>query len=237
MCYRNVIIASPPDGLKDVEITSSVSESIEKMYNILQEHLFISHTCKIHLIYDSPWWNHIVNMTKLHWISDTPIRELHLYEMLSHDQSDVTLPVAVLALDEKHKSYWLGLNNRDQPSLLPNNGGLKLSELFHTHIHMHLCRILLLTNCSIIKEPLSYYVHDHKQNGELFADSSYTWTAGINFEEGVRLLRKPFKNEKLFMVGSWYDYPEYQDDVINGHLHSVDEAMKNYKQKFRPEDQ
>ena len=233
ICSRNVIIASPPDALKDIEITST-SESNGKMYNVLQEHLFMTHTCKIHLIYDSAWWNHITNKTKLHWISDTPIRELHLYEMISHDQNDVTLPVAVLTLDAKHKSYWTGLNNRGQPSLLPNNDGLELSQLFHIHIRMHLCRILLLTNCSIIQTPLSYYVHDHKESGDLFAESSYSWTAGKNFEDAVRLLRKPFENEKFFMVGSWYDYPEYQNDVINGHLHSVDEAMKNYKQQLEP---
>ena len=231
LCAKTAVLTTTPDVIRKLKITQDNTQDTE-LHKFLDEHLYKSQEQLIWLIYEDPWWSDVFNLTYLHTISDSPIREVYGLEIppfhssLSHDSfsNNIDLPVISIKLNNKYRPYWEGLN-RGKVSHLENETESTLPVLFLNHVKLHLCN-LFGVNCSLIPNPVSYLVH--KWNGQLFGQTYYVWKAGINVEDTVNYLSKPFKNHNLHFVGFWYQDMKNQADNLAGDLDAVQNLFGKY---------
>ena len=206
---------------------------IQKMQNLLKDKVYRARTQQLWFLYEEPWWNKSLNMTSIHIISNSPVRELLCKTLLPrnasvNDDHKTELSVVSVKLNNKYRSYWDGLT-RGKTSQLENKTHSTVSTVFKEHIILHLCR-LTKSNCSAVPEPIGYLMH--KWNGLLFGQTSFTWKSGINMQETFKYLKKPFLNHNLYLVGSWFENVSNKMDSVTGDLQAVQEFMANNYQNW-----
>ena len=235
LCAKTLILSTTPNLISEmnfVEGNDKTTTEIQKTQSLLRDQVYRMKTQQIWLFYEKPWWNKSSNETFMHIISNSPIGELLCKTILplnasDNDDNKTELSVVSLKLNSKYRSYWEGLT-RGETSQLENKTQSTVSTVFMEHLLLHLCKLTTGTsNCSAIPEPIGYLLH--KWNGLLFGQTSFTWKSGINMQETVKHLKKPFPNHNTYLVGSWFENVSNQMDSVTGDLHAVQD-FANYFQ-------
>ena len=231
LCAKTIILSTTPDFISEMNFVEGNDKTMAEIQSLLKDKVYRSRTQQLWLLYEEPWWNKSSNMTSIHIISNSPIRELLCKTILPRntsvtDDHKTELSVVSVKLNNKYQSYWDGLT-RGKISQLENKTQSTVSTVFMEHLILHLCR-LTKSNCSAVPEPIGYLIHNW--NGLLFGQTSFTWKSGINMRETVKYLKKPFLNYNSYLVGSWFETVSNQMDSVTGDLHAVHEFMANYYQ-------
>ena len=236
LCAKTMILSTTPNFISEMNFVKGddkTTAGIQKTQSLLKDEVYRMRKQQIWLLYEEPWWNKSSNGTFMHIISNSPIRELlcktipPLNSSVNNDNK-TELSVVFLKLNNKFRSYWEGLT-RGKTSQLENMTQSTASTVFMEHLLLHLCK-LTKSNCSAIPEPIGYFLH--KWNGLLFGQTSFTWKSGINMQETVKHLKKPFPNHNTYLVGSWFENVSNQMDSVTGDLHAVQDFIANYFQNW-----
>ena len=231
LCAKTMILSTTPDFISEMDFVKGndkTTAEIQKTQNILKDKVYRMRTQQIWLLYEEPWWSNSSNVTFMHIISNSPIRELFCKTILPlnssfSDDNKTEVSVVSLKLNNKYRSYWEGLT-RGKTSQLENKTQSTVSTIFMEHLILHLCR-LTKSNCSALPKPIGYFMH--KWNGLLFGQTSFTWKSGINMQETVKHLKKPFSSHNSYLVGSWFENISNQMDSVKGDLYALQEFMAN----------
>jgi monoamine oxidase len=203
---RQIILAMPRRSLELIDQSSFLAFT---NYETWQHHLtsvIMEPSFKILMGFEYPWWVKHFKTRHGHSISDLPLRQCYYFGTDPNDSHSLFLGSYN---DMQTVSFWHALEKFEDRFEPKKTHLIKDKTLFETIPQAS--KVMVAEVMKQIRElhgdasiPDPYFAWYKDWTHDPYGGGYHAWTAGYNVKKTMSLMRKPFRDENVFIVGEAY---------------------------------